>query len=205
MDMLRYQELVRDFTVAVGNPVGDYGNPRLSRPLFRAELIHEEAEETCSALAMGDMVSVIDGLCDLAYVAYGAGVEFGVNVLDPEHFVVAPRITLSYATLYSRLITTKVAAVCKQIFDASIYQGVSWTSPGGYLSDLSATCFFAAAQMGVDLDPFFREVHRSNLTKAGGPRRADGKIMKGADFEPARIRAMLLERGWKPALDILAA
>lgn len=45
--------------------------------------------------------------------------------------------------------------------------------------------------MGIDIEPFFDEVHRANMTKADGPVRKDGKRLKPAGFKPPRIMAML--------------
>ncbi|HZT95786.1 MAG TPA: hypothetical protein VFB34_03005 [Chloroflexota bacterium] len=46
------------------------------------------------------------------------------------------------------------------------------------LCDLLYVTLGAGVEMGVDLDPFFREVHRANMNKVGGPVRADGKQLK---------------------------
>lgn len=61
------------------------------------------------------------------------------------------------------------------------------------LADLVYVCIGAALEYGIDLDRVFREVHRSNMTKTVGHARADGKIMKGPDFEPPRIREIIEE------------
>lgn len=45
--------------------------------------------------------------------------------------------------------------------------------------------------MGVDVEPFFDEVHRCNMTKANGPLREDSKRLKPEGFQPSRIEAML--------------
>lgn len=45
--------------------------------------------------------------------------------------------------------------------------------------------------MGVDIEPFFEEVHRTNMAKIGGPIREDGKRLKPEGWEPPRIRPML--------------
>jgi predicted HAD superfamily Cof-like phosphohydrolase len=34
-------------------------------------------------------------------------------------------------------------------------------------------------------------VHRANLAKAGGPRRADGKLLKPPGWQPADVTAVL--------------
>jgi predicted HAD superfamily Cof-like phosphohydrolase len=104
--------------------------PTLRREGFpgelRCALIEEEAREFREAAEAKDPVEMVDALCDLLYVVYGA-----------------------------------------------------------------------ACQLGVDLDPFFQEVHRTNMAKgpaAGGYRRADGKWMKPAGWQPPRIAHMLKER-----------
>jgi predicted HAD superfamily Cof-like phosphohydrolase len=45
--------------------------------------------------------------------------------------------------------------------------------------------------MGVDLQPFFEEVHRANMTKAGGPKREDGKQLKPVNWRPPDMAAVL--------------
>lgn len=40
---------------------------------------------------------------------------------------------------------------------------------------------------GINLDPFFTEVHRTNMAKTGGPVRGDGKILKPEGWKPPRI------------------
>lgn len=104
---------------------------------LRIKLIDEEAEEFAEAVRAGDVVEMVDALCDLLYVTYGAAVD-----------------------------------------------------------------------LGVDLEPFFAEVHRSNMAKVGGYRREDGKWIKPAGWQPPDVKG-LLERlyGWTapaPAAEIAA-
>lgn len=58
------------------------------------------------------------------------------------------------------------------------------------LTDLKYTVEGTAVAMGVDLEPFFREVHRSNMTKSLD-RDSGGKIIKGPDFEPPDLQKIL--------------
>lgn len=95
---------------------------------LRCALIEEEAREFRAAVAENDPVEMVDALCDLLYVVYGA-----------------------------------------------------------------------ACQLGVDLEPFFQEVHRTNMEKRNGYRRADGKWMKPANWQPPRIAEMLAERYGYPS------
>lgn len=87
---------------------------------LRIKLIEEEADEFAEAVRANDLPEIVDALCDLLYVTYGAAVA-----------------------------------------------------------------------LGVDLDPFFREVHAANMKKSGGSRRADGKWLKPADWQPPRIAELL--------------
>ena len=59
------------------------------------------------------------------------------------------------------------------------------------LADLLYVVYGTAVSCGIDLDPVFREVHRSNMTKVGGHKRADGKWVKPPGYSPARIEPIL--------------
>lgn len=59
------------------------------------------------------------------------------------------------------------------------------------LTDLLYVTYGAILACGVDADAVFAEVHRANLSKAGGPRRADGKILKPPGWQPADVRGVI--------------
>lgn len=88
--------------------------------LLRTRLITEEAGEFAAAASNKDLVGMIDALCDILYVTYGAAVV-----------------------------------------------------------------------LGVDLEPFFAEVQRSNMTKDGGGQDSGGKVVKGPNFEPPNLERIL--------------
>jgi predicted HAD superfamily Cof-like phosphohydrolase len=48
---------------------------------------------------------------------------------------------------------------------------------------------------GIDMDPVFREVHRSNMSKVGGYKREDGKWVKPATYSPALIDPIVAAQG----------
>jgi predicted HAD superfamily Cof-like phosphohydrolase len=65
------------------------------------------------------------------------------------------------------------------------------------LCDLLYVTYGAAVSLGIDIEPFFGEVHRSNMAKRGGSRRADGKWLKPAGWQPPDLQRILRERyGW---------
>ena len=59
------------------------------------------------------------------------------------------------------------------------------------LADLLYVVYGAAVTFGIDLDPFLAEVHRSNMTKIGGPVREDGKRLKPDTYEPPNLEPIL--------------
>lgn len=59
------------------------------------------------------------------------------------------------------------------------------------LADLLYVVYGTAVSCGIDMEPVFREVHRSNMSKVGGYKRADGKWMKPPDYSPAHIAPLL--------------
>lgn len=61
------------------------------------------------------------------------------------------------------------------------------------LGDTIFVCIGTALEYGIDIDRVMREIARSNMTKIKGVERDDGKILKGPDFEPPRIREIIEE------------
>jgi len=59
------------------------------------------------------------------------------------------------------------------------------------LADLLYVVYGTAVSCGIDMAPIFREVHRSNMSKVGGHKRADGKWIKPSDYSPARLQSIL--------------
>lgn len=58
------------------------------------------------------------------------------------------------------------------------------------LCDLLYVVYGFAVALGVDLEPFFEEVHRTNMLKFTGPKRADGKQLKPEGWLPPDIQGL---------------
>jgi len=65
------------------------------------------------------------------------------------------------------------------------------TAAAKELADLLYVVYGTAVSCGIDMEPVFREVHRSNMTKVGGYKRADGKWVKPSTYSPADLRTIL--------------
>lgn len=61
------------------------------------------------------------------------------------------------------------------------------------LADLAYVIIGAAVLWGIPLAEVFDEVHRSNMSKVGGGKREDGKILKGPNYSPPDIASILRE------------
>lgn len=55
------------------------------------------------------------------------------------------------------------------------------------IGDLLYVVYGAAETHGIDIEPIFAEIHRSNMKKLTGPKRADGKQLKPDDWTPPDI------------------
>ncbi|UVT15579.1 MAG: hypothetical protein H8K04_17530 [Nitrospira sp.] len=59
------------------------------------------------------------------------------------------------------------------------------------MADLLYVTYGTAVSYGIDMEPVFQEVHRSNLSKVGGYKRADGKWVKPPTYSPADIESIV--------------
>jgi predicted HAD superfamily Cof-like phosphohydrolase len=62
------------------------------------------------------------------------------------------------------------------------------------LCDLLYVTYGAATAWGIDLEPFFLEVHRSNMRKERGNFRGDGKLLKPPSWRPPELGPLLEEQ-----------
>lgn len=59
------------------------------------------------------------------------------------------------------------------------------------LADLLYVVYGTAVSCGIDMEPVFQEVQRSNMSKVGGYKREDGKWVKPPTYSPAHIGPIL--------------
>lgn len=63
------------------------------------------------------------------------------------------------------------------------------------IGDLLYVTYGAAAACGLDIEPVFAEIHRSNMSKfIDGHHRSDGKWIKGPSYSPANLKPILDEQ-----------
>lgn len=75
---------VRNFMLAFGQKTPDIpGLPDKETVKLRLELIQEEVRELKDGIDKSNLVDIVDALCDILYVTYGAGHAFGIDLDDP--------------------------------------------------------------------------------------------------------------------------
>lgn len=76
------------------------------------------------------------------------------------------------------------------------------TEQADALGDLMYVVLGTAVSLGIDLEPVFQEIHRSNMTKlvqdGNGQwtltKRADGKVLKPASYEPPNLQPIISDQ-----------
>jgi predicted HAD superfamily Cof-like phosphohydrolase len=82
------------------------------------------------------------------------------------------------------------------IEDASVIVNLAKLAEG--IADLNYVSEGMDIEFGINSGPIAAEVHRSNMTKLGGGKRADGKSMKTSGWVPPDIDSELRKQGWNP-------
>lgn len=120
--------------------------------------------------------------------------KFGVPA--PERFVLRPP---EEALLRVRLIQEE---------GAELTAAISQNNPleiADALADLLYVVFGTAVQYGIDIEPIFQEVHRSNMTKSLD-KDSGGKVQKGPDYSPPDLQPIVnyqiqTEHIWRAGFD----
>lgn len=69
-----------------------------------------------------------------------------------------------------------------------------WVEVIDAICDIIVVVYNCSNAMGIDIRPFFDEVHRTNMLKAEGPLDEYGKRLKPPGWKPPEIRRLLEER-----------
>ena len=95
------------------------------------------------------------------------------------------------------LYTSATGMKAQQIMVDTIANNIANVNTAGFkktqatFEDLLYVTYGAILACGIDPDPVFAEVHRANLSKAGGPTREDGKVLKPPGWQPADVRSVI--------------
>lgn len=97
----------------------------------------------------------------------------------------SPELPEDRLELREELIREEFNELCAAMRDADLVEVAD------ALMDLIYVTIGAALEFGLPVDELFCEVHRTNMAKVGGKRRADGKILKPDGWKPPNIAGVL--------------
>lgn len=174
-------ELVRAFHLAAGQPVARESSSSEAR--LQQALIREEAEETRAALLFNNLVLIADGIADTMYAVLGVAVARGLR-LDSRGQRNEPGV---------KPVPSQTDAV--EVWSKETASVLEAVRTGKRIDEAISTFLMysrdLAGSLGIDIDLVFKEVHRSNMSKFPGPKRADGKQLRGAHWQPPDIEGAL--------------
>ena len=129
--------------------------------------------------------------CDWQNFVYEFHEKYGHHI--PNHAVTLPSSAI--VELRMELLREEL----KELFEAMEDQDLEKIADN--LADLIYVALGTAVSYGVDLDPVFEEVHRSNMTKRApaspakpGEKYPEGHDPKGPGYEPPEIARVLLRQ-----------
>ena len=112
------------------------------------------------------------------HLLYGCPSETRPNLISTE------RMRLRYHLMSEEL---------HELFDAWAEEKLDKCADA--LGDLLYVVFGTAIEFGLDMEPIVDEIHRSNLSKLGANDKpiyaANGKVLKGPNYKPPNIEAVL--------------
>lgn len=141
----------------------------------RVAFLREERDEFLQHFETKNIVELADALCDLLYFAYGTGQCLGIDIdrLIKKNSIVTVRLDFSQNAVpeWKGLILGKL--IMEKLDEISAYIDVfekacvakSFSIMEESLLIIIQKTFELGYCMNFDMDPMFREVHRSNMTK----------------------------------------
>lgn len=160
-------DAVVEFMTVAGQEVNTtFVEPTTKVGNFRLSLIKEEmsgANELFDSISKDNLKGILDGICDVLYVAYGALATFGIE--SPTYDVPRQRtgsstlLTISVASTMSKYIND-----CYEKTARGLLMGDMRTIQSG-LNSLIYNTIDLATLHNFDLDGAFKEVHASNMAK----------------------------------------
>jgi len=114
--------------------------------------------------------------------------------LDILHFHNALDITIGESPairepkLRATLISEEALETCDAIVAGDMIEAIDG------MCDLLVVTYGTAVTFGIDIEPFWDEVHRSNMAKMGGKVRIDGKRLKPEGWTPPDLERVYKEK-----------
>lgn len=149
------------------------------------------------------IVGIADACADMLYVIYGAGLTYGLilsydnEMVDKYDFGTKEGPNNGLPIDGAARINRKGMELCRKFSEATIKEDLAAIEAA--LNDLLAYTHAVARATGIDINPVFAEVQRSNMSKLWEDgtvhrRESDGKILKPPTYSPADIAGVLAKQ-----------
>ena len=200
---MNYQEKVRLFQIASGQPVSDTPRQLTKEEYdFRDNLLREEIRELQYAIVDNNLVEILDALCDIKYVNDGTANMVGYKQLDKAYLD------------FRDCIEGQVKEELLSVFDNYDLNDVE------SIDDINHSCITLTKFFGISVENFktaLDRVHESNMSKFCHDiktaertqdfykkqgidtyieprnkmtvvyRKGDGKVLKSVDYHPVYL------------------
>lgn len=221
--MHRHQEMVNVFLDTFGQTHNKAPTIACDKDaVLRVNLIVEETKELIDSLLLAyssvpksafataaflsdSLVGIADACGDLKYVIYGAASTYGLELCEDESLRVEKVIAFGFGTpnpwKATDVPTYKIISIVSKAMEAN-----RWFIEATIKKDLAAVkdslnslvdlTYAVEHCCGINMEPIFDEIQRSNMSKVWSDgtvhrRPEDGKIMKPPTYSPADIRGIL--------------
>lgn len=158
-------DAVVEFMTVAGQEVNTtFVEPTTKVGNFRLSLIKEEMagkNELFDSINNDNLTGILDGICDVLYVAYGALATFGI---EPAVYEIPSRRKSTLLSMSNASIMMKHINDSYEKTHRGLLMGDMRTIQSG-LNSLIYNTIDLAIQHGFDLDGAFKEVHASNMAK----------------------------------------
>lgn len=112
--------------------------------------------------------------------------EFGLTINETPCIPDEKESMLRVELIREELLELQAALAAKEVVEVA-----------DALGDLLYVVLGCAVSCGIDLEPIFTEIHRSNMTKKGGYKSPSGKWIKPDTYKPANLLPILERQGYK--------
>lgn len=114
------------------------------------------------------------------------------------HWAFCPeQVRVTPAIPDDRIVQLRLDLINEELYElAEAFDDGDLVEVADALFDLLYVTIGTAEACGIELGSVWEHGHASNMTKVGGERRADGKMLRGPDYRPPDFTKVLREQGW---------
>lgn len=163
----QFEEVVEFMSVAGQTVNTEWRNPSTKVANFRLKLINEEINgknELFDSIDNDNLIGILDGICDVLYVAYGAYATFGMKPVTSDVYKQLEKVSSEVLSLSTAFTMRRHIKDGFEQTNRGLVQGDYQTILTGLNNIVLATIQLSYVH-NFDLVGAFTEVHKSNMSK----------------------------------------